>query len=334
MSRYLITGGLGLIGTELARTLVAAGHQIRIIDNLSSGQQNTVSNDCEVIIGNVNDNILVGEAMAGVDGCFHLATSNESSGQDNDDLNCNNLQGMINVLSAARAASTRSALPVVYASSSITYGDNAHTSLGEDLTARPLTSAAADKVGIELRARVATLAHGIPTTGLRLFSVYGQTADGTAPVKGVIATFMERILNGQAITIYGDGEQTRDFVYLTDVVNFFTAAMTLSPHQPALYNVCTGRQTSLQQLAHLLFSLLGKPVEIRYAAARKGDIRSSVGNPEMAIRHLGIRARTTLASGMKQILAGRSGNTAFSKRSTTPGTGNLHSMLKPSTVTP
>ena len=333
MSRYLITGGLGLIGTELARTLAAAGHQVRIIDNLSSGSQNTVSDDCEVILGNVNDSILVGEAMAGVDGCFHLATMNESYGQDNDDLNCNHLQGMINVLSAARAASTKSALPVVYASSSITYGDNAHTSLGEDLTARPLTSAAADKVGIELRARVATLAHGIPTTGLRLFSIYGQTAHAT-PGKGVIATFMERIMNNQPITIYGDGEQTRDFVYLTDVVNFFTAAMTITPRQPALYNVCTGRRTSLQQLAHLLFSLFGKPVEIRYAAARKGDIRSSVGNPELAIRHLGIRARTTLAGGLKLILASQSGGTAFSKCTATPGTGHLHSMLNPSTVTP
>ena len=333
MSRYLITGGLGLIGTELARTLAAAGHQVRIIDNLSSGSQNTVSDDCEVILGNVNDSILVGEAMAGVDGCFHLATTNESHGQDNDDLHCNHLQGMINVLSAARAASTKSALPVVYASSSITYGDNAHTSLGEDLTARPLTSAAADKVGIELRARVATLAHGIPTTGLRLFSVYGQTAHATLG-KGVIATFMERIMNNQPITIYGDGEQTRDFVYLTDVVNFFTAAMTITPRQPALYNVCTGRRTSLQQLAHLLFSLFGKPVEIRYAAARKGDIRSSVGNPELAIHHLGIRARTTLAGGLKLILASQSGGTAFSKRTATPGTGHLHSMLNPSTVTP
>jgi len=334
MSRYLITGGLGLIGAELARTLSASGHQVRIIDNLSSGQDNTASDDYEVIIGNVNDSTLIGEAMSGVDGCFHLATSNESYGQDNDDLNCNHLQGMINVLSAARAASTKSALPVVYASSSITYGDNAHTSLGEDLTARPLTSAAADKVGIELRARVATLAHGIPTTGLRLFSVYGQTPHAEAPDKGVIATFMERIMNGQAITIYGDGEQTRDFVYLADVVNFFTAAMMITPRQPALYNVCTGRQTSLQQLAHLLFSLLGKPVEIRYAAARKGDIRSSVGNPELAIRYLGIRARTTLAGGLKLLLASQSAGTAFSKRAATPGTGNLRTLLNPSTVTP
>jgi UDP-glucose 4-epimerase len=333
MSRYLITGGLGLVGAALARTLAAAGHQVRIIDNLSSGQQNTVSDDYEVIIGDVNDSILVGEAMSGVDGCFHLATSSESYGQDNDDIDCNNLQGMINILSAAKAASEKSALPVVYASSSITYGDNAHTSLGEDLTARPLTSAAADKVGIELRARVATLAHGIPTTGLRLFSVYGQAPHATTPGRGVIATFMQRIMNDQAITIYGDGEQTRDFVYLADVVNFFTAAMTITPRQPALYNVCTGRQTSLQQLAHLLFSLFGKPVEIRYAAARKGDIRSSVGNPELAIRHLGVRARTDLAGGLTLLLAGHAAGTALSKRTTTPGTGNLYSMLNPSTVT-
>ena len=333
MSRYLITGGLGFIGTELARTLAASGHQVRIIDKLSSGHQNTPCDDCEVIIGDVNDSILVGEAISGVDGCFHLATSNESYGQDNDDLNCNNLQGMINVLSAAKAASTKSALPIVYASSSITYGDNAHTSLGEDLTVRPLTSAAADKVGIELRARVATLAHGIPTTGLRLFSVYGQTPHAASPGKSVIATFIERIMNGQAITIYGDGEQTRDFVYLADVVNFFTTAMTITPRRPALYNVCTGRQTSIQQLAHMLFSLCGKSVEIRCAPAHKGDIRSSVGNPELAIRHLGLRARTTLADGLKQMLTRHSSRTAVGNRSAAAGNDHHHTMIKLSPAT-
>jgi len=334
MSRYLITGGLGLIGAELARTLCTSGHQVRIIDNLSTAQRNSVSDDCEVVIGDVNDSTLVRETMAGTDGCFHLATSNESSGHHIDNFDCNNLQGMINVLSAAKSASANAVVPVVYASSSITYGDNAHTSLGEDLAARPLTTAAADKASIELRARVATLAHGIPTTGLRLFSVYGQPSSSASPPNGVIAMFMERILNGQAITIYGDGEQTRDFVYLTDVVNFFSTAMSITPRQPAIYNVCTGRQTSLQQLAHMLFSLYGKPVEIRYTAACKGDIRSSVGNPELAIRHLGIRARTPLADGLKLILAGQSAGTAFSKRTATPGTGNLHAMLNPSIVTP
>ena len=334
MSRYLITGGLGFIGTELASTLVASGHQVRIIDNLSNGRHNAVCEDCEVVLGDVNDHKLVGEAMAGVDGCFHLASCNESTGQDNDDLNCNNLQGMINVLSAAKSACTKSVLPVVYASSSITYGDNAHTSLGEDLAARPLTSAAADKVGMELRARVATLAHGIPTTGLRLFSVYGRPLHAATPDRGVIATFMQRIQNDQAITIYGDGEQTRDFVYLTDVVNFFISAMSTTPRQPALYNVCTGRQTSLQQLAHMLFSLIGKPVEIRYAAARKADIRSSVGNPELAIRHLGIRARTALASGLKLMLAGQSDGTVFGKDDTAAAAAHLSLALNPSTVTP
>ena len=334
MSSYLITGGLGFIGTELASTLLASGHQVRIIDNLSGGRYNADCEDCEVILGDVNDRTLVDEAMAGVDGCFHLASSGESPGPDKDDLDCNNLQGMINVLSAARSACTKSVLPVVYASSSITYGDNAHTSLGEDLAARPLTSTAADKVGMELRARVATLAHGIPTTGLRLFSVYGRPLHAATPDRGVIATFMERIKNDQAITIYGDGEQTRDFVYLTDVVNFFISAMTITPRQPAIYNVCTGRQTSLQQLAHMLFSLLGKPVEIRYAAARKGDIRSSVGNPELAIRHLGIRASTTLASGLKLMLAGQSDGSVFGKDDTAPAAAHLNLVLNPSAVTP
>ena len=303
MSRYLITGGLGFIGAALANSLNAAGHRIRIIDNLSSGRRDSVMADCELLVGDVGDSALVKEAMSGVDGCFHLATSVESAGQDNDDIGCNNLPGMINVLSAARNTGGSNPVPVVYASSSITYGDNAHTSLREDVTARPLTSAAADKAAIEMRARVATLAHGIPTTGLRLFSVYGPGPQrGAGNDNGVVAVFMEDILNGRAITIYGDGHQTRDFVYLSDAVKFFTAAMSMPPSQPSIYNVCTGRQTSIRQLASMLCSLCGKPVEMSCAAARKGDIRASVGNPEHAIRHLGLRASTTLAEGLKQIL--------------------------------
>lgn len=332
MSRYLITGGLGHIGTQLTNTLVAAGHQVRVIDNLSTGQRGSVTADCEVVPGDINDSTLIGEVMAGVDGCFHLATSNESSGQDNDDIGYNNLQGMINVLTAAKNKAGIAPVPVVYASSSITYGDNAHISLGEDVMARPLTSAAADKASIELRARVATLAHGIPTTGLRLFSVYGHDPYPATPGNGVIDVFMKRLLNGQAITIYGDGHQTRDFVYLDDAVSFFITAMSQPAREPAIYNVCTGTQTSIQQLARMLCSLCGKAVEIRHAAARKGDIRSSVGNPERAIRHLGVRARTALADGLKQILARQCGATSSGKHSTAADAGQLHALLNPAVV--
>jgi UDP-glucose 4-epimerase len=309
MSRYLITGGLGFIGAALASELMAAGHRVRILDNLSSGQRDAVSKDCEVIIGDVDDTQLVNEAMSGADGCFHLGMSGEAACQDVDDIACSNLHGMINVLSAARASGRVSPRPVVYASSSVTYGDNAHNSLREDVAARPLTSAAADRTAIELRARVATLVHGIPTTGLRLFSIYGpRTHAAPGSRQGVVAAFIERILAGRAITLYGDGHQTRDFVYLADAVRFFTAAMSRPPqYQPAIYNVCTGRQTSILQLASMLCSLCGTTVDIRHAPPRKGDIRSSVGNPEHAIRHLGLRAATTLVEGLREMIAPRTG---------------------------
>ena len=304
MSRYLITGGLGFIGAALGKSLTAAGHQVRIIDNLSGGQRDCAMPDCELLVADVGDRQLVREAMAGVDGCFHLATSSESATQQEDDICCNNLPGMINVLSAARdAGAPRQPVPVVYASSSITYGDNAHISLHEDLAARPLTSAAADKAAIEMRASVAALAHGIPTTGLRLFSVYGPAPHPQARSSGVVASFLDSILAGRGITIYGDGHQTRDFVYLADAVRFFITAMALPPEQPSIYNVCTGRQTSIRQLADMLCSLCGKAVEITRAPARRGDIRTSVGNPEQAIRRLGLRASTTLADGLAHILA-------------------------------
>jgi UDP-glucose 4-epimerase len=121
-----------------------------------------------------------------------------------------------------------------------------------------------------------------------------------------VAAFLECIRQGHAITIYGDGHQTRDFIYLADTVKFFITAMSMPPKQPAIYNVCTGRQTSIRQRADMLCSLCGIPVEMRYEAPRKGDIRSSVGNPEHAIRHLGLRAATTLAEGLRQMLSQRS----------------------------
>jgi UDP-glucose 4-epimerase len=300
MSRYLITGGLGFIGSALANALTASGHKVRIIDNLSSGRRDAVNADCEVVIGDVNDATLVGEVMSGIDGCFHLGMSHESV----DDFACNNLSGMINVLSAARHSQRTSPMPVVYASTSAIYGDNAHSSLREVVMARPLTIAAADRAAIELRTRVATLAHGIPTTGLRLFSIYGPGPHGvTGSHQGVVAAFLNRIRQGQSITIYGDGHQTRDFVYLEDAVMFFITAMSLTSLQPAIYNVCTGRQTSIRQLADMLCSLCGRIVDIHHEQPRKGDIRSSVGNPEHAIRHLGLRARTTLAGGLQQMLS-------------------------------
>jgi UDP-glucose 4-epimerase len=148
----------------------------------------------------------------------------------------------------------------------------------------------------------------------------------------VIAEFMECILNGRPISIYGDGHQTRDFVYLADAVKFFTSAMSIRPRQPSIYNVCTGRQTSIQQLADMLCSLSGKPVEILHLAARKGDIRSSVGNPELAIRHLGMRARTTLADGLKQMLASQPNSAAVGNHRASRGSGHLHAMLNPAPV--
>ena len=313
MSRYLITGGLGFIGAALGKSLAAAGHQVRIIDNLSGGHRDCATPDGELLVGDVADSQLVREAMAGVDGCFHLATSSELATQQDDDIGCNNLPGMINVLSSARDAGTRQPVPVVYASSSITYGDNAHTSLHEDLAARPLTSAAADKAAIEMRASVAALAHGIPTTGLRLFSVYGPAPHPQANSSGVVASFLDSILAGRGITIYGDGHQTRDFVYLADAVKFFITAMAMPPAQPSIYNVCTGRQTSIRQLADMLCSLCGKAVQITRAPARRGDIRTSVGNPEQAIRHLGLRAGTALADGLAQMLAQHPAGHAFAR---------------------
>ena len=161
------------------------GHQVRIIDNLSGGRRNDIPADWELMIGDVGDRVLVGEAMSGVDGCFHLATSSELATQQDDDIGCNNLPGMINVLSSARDAGTRQPVPVVYASSSITYGDNAHNSLHENVAARPLTSAAADRTAISVIGRYFMNSPDVPG-----HSASGTNAASVVQVEAIIGQDM------------------------------------------------------------------------------------------------------------------------------------------------
>ena len=300
MAIYLITGGCGFIGSHLADAVIARGDQVRILDDLSTGKRDNPLSGCELIVGDVTDAKTVAKAMAGVEGCWHMAAV-ASVARSNEawvETHRVNLTGTIQVLDAARRFGRGGPVPVVYASSASVFGDNVQIPLAETDPARPLSAYGADKLASELHARVGTLVHGVPTVGFRFFNVYGTRQDPKSPYSGVITIFVDRIRSGDPILIQGDGQQTRDFVFVGDVVRFLLVGMERRREQPELFNVCTGRQTAIVDLAESLFRVCGRRVPLRYMPARVGDVRFSEGDPSRGIADLGLAAQTGLDEGL------------------------------------
>ena len=304
MSLFLITGGAGFIGSHLADALLCDGHDVRVVDDLSTGRRDNLDPRAELHAGDVADPALLRAAASGAAGIFHLAAIASVARSNEDWLGTHrtNLTGTVNVLDAARALGR---IPVAYASSAAIYGDQGERPVSEDARPAPRTAYGADKLGGELHARVAAMVHQVPTAGFRFFNVYGPRQDPASPYSGVIGIFAARILAGRRVTIHGDGRQVRDFVYVADVVAHLLAGMDAMRREQArgttrsdVLNVCTGRGTSILGLAETLGTVAGRLPEIEFGPARPGDIRASLGNPEAAVAALGLRARTTLADGL------------------------------------
>jgi UDP-glucose 4-epimerase len=306
MARYLVTGGCGFIGSHLIERLLSQGHGVIVLDDMSTGKRENLPADVPVVVGDVADAELVKGAAAGCDGVFHLAAvaSVDRSREAWIETHRSNLTGAIAVFDAARTAGPGGAtIPVVYASSAAVYGDNPNMPLTEDAATRPLSAYGADKLGCELHARVADGVHGVPTTGFRFFNVFGPRQDPKSPYSGVISIFAGKIARGEGIVVNGDGEQVRDFVYVGDLVRYLTAAMDKPQAGAPVYNVCTGRPTSVNQLAATLAELSGKPLNVAYGPARPGDIRVSIGDPTRLEQDFAMRCETSLADGLAATLA-------------------------------
>jgi UDP-glucose 4-epimerase len=303
MALYLVTGGAGFIGSHLADALTARGDRLRVLDDLSTGSPANLPKGVELVTGDVGDAAQVAGALAGVDGCFHLAAvaSVQRCNEDWPGTHRVNQTGSLNVFEAARARK----LPVVYASSAAVYGDNPALPLDENAETRPLSAYGADKLGSELHARVAAHVHGVPTTGMRFFNVFGPRQDPASPYSGVIAIFANRIAARQGVTFFGDGGQERDFIYVADVIRHLVAAMDRLKAGAAggdVFNVCTGRVTTVRQLAETVASLSGAKLEANLGPPRVGDIRRSLGSPARASAALGVKAETGLADGLRTTL--------------------------------
>lgn len=301
MARILVTGGCGFIGSHLTAALLARGDSVRVLDDLSTGSRANLAPGAELVVGDIAEAATVRAALADRDACIHLAAiaSVERGVRDWPGSHRVNLSGTIAVFDAARERG----LPVVYASSAAVYGDHAVLPIAEDAPTRPLSAYGADKLGCEQHARVGGLVHGLPTLGLRFFNVFGPRQDPRSPYSGVLSIFCDRLSRSEEVQIYGDGGQTRDFVSVHDVVAALLAGLDRASPDAPVFNVCTGRATSVRDLALAVATACGVAPLIAHRPPRQGEIRHSLGDPTKMRAALGLGAPRGLEEGIAEIVA-------------------------------
>ncbi|MDR3448331.1 MAG: NAD-dependent epimerase/dehydratase family protein [Alphaproteobacteria bacterium] len=297
MTHFLVTGGAGFVGSHLVDRLVTMG-RVTVLDNLTTGQRDNVNAKAELVVGDVRDAALTNRLINHADAVFHLAAiaSVQQCMDEPAASHAVNLSAFVGMLDSSRRRAG-GVVPIIYASSAAVYGDTDVTPVNEGLPLRPISIYGADKAGCELHARAAGQ-RGVPTFGLRPFNIYGPRQLAASPYSGVITVFTERLRRNQPIIIYGDGRQTRDFIHISDVVDFFVAALDkVSPKAPVC-NAATGKETSVVDLAKNLCALLGHKEDIQFAPARPGDIRRSVADISLAREMLGCVAKVEVAEGL------------------------------------
>jgi UDP-glucose 4-epimerase len=304
MARFLVTGGCGFIGSHLVQLLQKNGHSVKVLDDLSTGKKENINSDAVFIEGTVTDATTVQNAMKEIDGCFHLAAiaSVQQSVEEWQHTHAVNLTGTINVFEYARKKYHGRPLPVLYVSSAAVYGDNPHMPLEEKSCTHPLSAYGADKLGCELHANVASEVHQIPTIGFRLFNIYGPRQDPSSPYSGVISIFADKLKKHLPITIFGDGQQCRDFVYVSDVVDLFSKAMDKMQSGDktnlGVFNICRGKSVTIKELAETMASVTEQSLELKFAPARAGDIKISCGNPSNIEKMFQMIPTTELRDGL------------------------------------
>ena len=302
MSCYVVTGGAGFIGTHLTQALLRAGHQVRVVDDLSAGLAVLTDPAVEFLQGDVADPAVMRAAAVGAAGIFHLAaiTSEARCAAAWPRSHQVNQGGMVAVLDAAREAG---GLPVCDASSAAIYGEQGPRAIQEAARPRPHGHLGTDKLGSEHHACLAFARHGVPNLGLRLFHVYGPRHGGEAAPRDVVAIFAERILAGQVITLHGDGQQVRDFVHVADVVRHLFASMQLLQRHPQVLvlNLSTGRGTTIRGLADVMGVAAARIPLVQFGPRRAEDRRSVLGDPNEAIHVLGVEAVMQLEAGLRDL---------------------------------
>jgi nucleoside-diphosphate-sugar epimerase len=302
--KALVTGGAGFIGSHLVDTLVQAGEDVVVLDNLATGNPDNWAYPryVQFIRGDIRDLNAVYRAMDGVDVVYHQAAIPSVPRSVSDPVTCHevNVTGTFNVLLAARDAGARR---VVYASSSAIYGDSVELPKRESMAPKPLSPYAAAKLAGEHYAQLFTQLYGLETVGLRYFNVFGPRQSPNSEYAAAIPKFVSRILAGEAPVVYGDGEQTRDFVAVQNVVQANLGAGQASAVAAGkAYNIGCGERISLNELLRVINRLAGRNIQAEYLPVRAGDIRDSVADITAARRDLGFEPRVRLEEGLAYLM--------------------------------
>jgi len=300
VARVLVTGGAGFIGSHLCRRLVAEGHEVRVLDNLSSGKRGNLGEiDVDLMIGDLRDPSTAEHAVEDAEVILHhaaIASVQYSVEQPLDEQDVN-VVGTLRLLEAARKVGVRR---FVFAASAAAYGTDPTIPKREEMTALPVSPYGLSKVAGEHYCRVWSHVYGLETVCLRYFNIFGPRQDPASPYSGVISIFARKMIDGVAPTIHGDGEQSRDFNYVDNVVDANLAAMAAKTAAGEIYNIGTGRGVTVNELVATLNQVLGSDLQAEHGESRAGDVRTSVAAIDRARQALGYEPRVAFEAGLQQ----------------------------------
>jgi len=302
-SRILVTGGAGFIGSNLTEALLKRGHWVRVLDNFSTGKRENLvfdseSPSLEIVGGDIRDFVLCQKAMKGMEYVFHQAAlaSVPQSVEDPLTANAVNVEGTLNVLLAAKSEKVRR---FIYASSCAVYGDDPILPKREDMVPVPLSPYALQKYIGERYGRLFSQLYGLETVALRYFNIFGPKQDPNSIYSAVIPRFIDALTDERSPIVFGDGEQSRDFVYIDNVVQANLLAMFAKQLYGEVINIGCGKKTSLNRLLDVLKEILGSKVSAIYQEARKGDIRESLADIQKGKEILNYKPQVGIEAGLK-----------------------------------
>src|SRR6266852_2752110 len=306
MATYLITGDAGFIGSTLARAVLAQGGEVVGFDNFSTGKHENLDGVLDRIHFHEADLLdldALHQACRGVDYVFHEAAIPSVPRSVKDPLGSNqaNVNGTLNVLVAARDARVKR---VVYAASSSAYGDTPTLPKREDMPPNPISPYAVAKLASEYYMISFYRCYGLETVCLRYFNIFGPRQDPTSPYSGVLAKFIVQMLKGEQPTIFGDGEQSRDFTYVDNAVEANLLACKAAANEVAgrVFNVATGRRVDLNETFQILKKLNGYPENVSYGPERAGDVKHSLADLSRAKKHLGYTPKVDFEEGLRRTI--------------------------------
>lgn len=305
-SRVVVTGGAGFIGSHLVDRLLTEGSEVTIIDNFDTGQVENVSShdDLRIIKGDIRDYALVKRTVKGADAVFHEAAlaSVVLSIRDPTITNEINVAGTLNLLKASLDLGVKR---FVYASSAAVYGNTNRVQMKEDMPLNPTSPYGVSKLAAEKYVEIFHELYGLETVSLRYFNVYGprQRLDEKWAYGGVINIFLDRLLRNMPLVIYGDGEQTRDFVYVEDAVEANMLALRRNDAVGETFNIGTGKRITVNKVAQLLKRMTGKQnLESVYSDSRLGDVRHGYADISKAVRILNYKPKFSIKRGLEELV--------------------------------